>query len=184
MPDRIPPDAEPLPEPMASRVLTRASELEAKHSADATVAELRAAALEAGISVPAFDAALAEIRAGEQPQVLETSGPPTRRSRLGTVAAVIAVLAVAAMYTVSRRVVPVSAVEARPAVVEEAVLLRCLPAGEAAELIRPLLSLPTNTIVNSPEVAPRVLTIRATPEQMQKVRALLEKQQASCPITP
>ena len=51
--------------------------------------------------------------------------------------------------------------------VEEAFLLHCLSPGEAAELIRPLLRLGTNTIVHSPARAPRVLTIRATPAQME-----------------
>lgn len=49
-------------EQIAARVFARASELDSAHQARATIAELRAAAVEAGISAYAFDAALAEIR--------------------------------------------------------------------------------------------------------------------------
>jgi hypothetical protein len=61
--------------------------------------------------------------------------------------------------------------------VEEAVLLRCLTPGEAAELIRPLLRLPENRIVASPEDAPRVLTVRGTPAQLQQVKSKLDELQ-------
>ena len=51
-----------LSEELAHRVLARAIELEQHRDAQTTVAELRAIALEAGISMPAFDAALAEAK--------------------------------------------------------------------------------------------------------------------------
>ena len=47
-------EREILPDPVATRVLQRASELEALSRAGASVAELLAAALEAGISESAF----------------------------------------------------------------------------------------------------------------------------------
>jgi hypothetical protein len=55
-------DAERLPEDAARRLLERASELEAGRGADLSVAELREAAREAGITPDAFEQALAEYR--------------------------------------------------------------------------------------------------------------------------
>src|SRR5688572_4542995 len=59
------PDTEVLPDALATRVLARASELDAAF-ATGTVANLRSAAVEAGISSRAFDAALAEVRAADK----------------------------------------------------------------------------------------------------------------------
>ena len=56
-------DAERLPEEAARRLLQRASELEAARSTELSVAELRDAARDAGITPGAFEQALAEIRA-------------------------------------------------------------------------------------------------------------------------
>jgi hypothetical protein len=56
-------DAERLPEAAARQLLKRASELEAKHGSEMSVADLRLAAREAGISTAAFEQALAELRA-------------------------------------------------------------------------------------------------------------------------
>src|SRR6187551_2449641 len=55
-------DAERLPEEAARRLLERASELEAARSAELSVAELREAAREAGITPGSFEQALAEFR--------------------------------------------------------------------------------------------------------------------------
>jgi hypothetical protein len=111
--DRRPPepDAEVLSDPVAERLLARASELDAAHGAGAAVDDLRAAA-------------------------------------------------------------------AAP-MVEEAFVLRCLSPGEAAELVRPLLHLRTNTVVYSPTHAPRVLTIRATAAQIQNVRSVLDQHEGA-----
>ncbi|HET9013221.1 MAG TPA: hypothetical protein VFN38_15450 [Gemmatimonadaceae bacterium] len=65
-----------MPDAIASRLLARASELDALRSDDVTVADLRAAAAEAGISGSAFDAALEELR---QSGRLPTSNPLPRR---------------------------------------------------------------------------------------------------------
>lgn len=63
IPGREPgPNAEVLPDAVASRLLTRASELDAMHADSLNVADLRAAASEAGISEAAFEAALGELR--------------------------------------------------------------------------------------------------------------------------
>ncbi len=176
VPDRPPAetDAEVLPEPVMARLLTRASELDAARGAGATVIELRAAAVEAGISPEAFDAALAELRGAGQTHVQHVSGRvrPRRRPRMWALASGVAALIVVSTYAVGRTLVPANA--AVP-MVQESILLRCLSPGEAAELIRPLLDLRTNTVVYSPAHAPRTLTIRATPTQIRSVRSALEQ---------
>ena len=67
-----PRDADRLPEEAARRLLQRASELEAARSAELSVAELRDAAREAGITPGAFDQALAEVRARDAAAVAGT----------------------------------------------------------------------------------------------------------------
>jgi hypothetical protein len=137
-----------------------------------TVGDLRAAATEAGISTLAFDAALAELRAGGQAQVAAREKQRRRFPRVSaiTAGAVAAFVALSAIV-VSRTVIPTS----DPPTVEETFLLRCLAPNQAAALLRPLLDLPTNTVVISPDRAAPVVTIRATPAQMVKVRATLDQ---------
>jgi len=71
--------------------------------------------------------------------------------------------------------------------IEKAFLLRCLSAGQAAALIRPVLDLPTNTVESSP-AAPGVLTVRATSSQLEKVRSVLDPYEGAgspaCARTP
>lgn len=181
-------DDEVLPDPVAARLLDRASQLDAALRTGAPVAELRAAAAEAGISAAAFDAALAELRAAEEQRAHKATERP-RRSRARPFVAVLLGLAAFVGYAGLRRAVPVdSAAAAAVPVVEQAFLLRCLSPGEAAELIRPLLQLPANTIVHSPARAPRVLRVRGTAEQMVSVKALLDKHEsagsAACATPP
>jgi hypothetical protein len=58
-------DGEAISEGKAARVLDRAVRLDALRRGTVSVAELREAALEAGISPEAFERALAEVRAGD-----------------------------------------------------------------------------------------------------------------------
>ena len=60
-------------------------------------------------------------------------------------------------------------------ILEEAFQLRCLPAPEAAELMRPVLGLRENQVLVAPERAPHVVTVRATAAQLQEVHALLDR---------
>ncbi|HEV8361990.1 MAG TPA: hypothetical protein VGQ52_00615 [Gemmatimonadaceae bacterium] len=90
------PDAEVLPEQVASRLLTRASELDAAQRAGSVVAELRAAATEAGISPAAFDAALSELHAGKAQ--LPDEIKPRRRVPMWAFSAVVAALAIGALF--------------------------------------------------------------------------------------
>lgn len=86
-------DAERLPEEAARRLLARASELEAARGAELSVAELREAAGEAGISPAAFEQALAERLA--QDLAAGTRVVPTRLQRMarfGPAALILAVL--------------------------------------------------------------------------------------------
>jgi len=170
------PHPEALPQPVAERLLERASEMDAIRAAGSAVADLRAAAGEAGISTHAFDAALAELQEAEQPRVLDVRTQRRRGLQLWAVAA-SALIAIGAL-AVSRTPSSDAAVPGVP-VVEEAISLRCLSPGEAAELIRPLLQLRSNTVVYAPARAPRVLTVRATAEQLQRVKEVLEKYESA-----
>jgi hypothetical protein len=168
-------DPEVLSEPLASRLLARASELDAVRGAGSAVVDLRAAAAEAGISAFAFDAALAELQDHGKASLPDVRETPRRRSRMW--ALTVAVAALVTAYSLARsQPAPAgdAAVPGAP-IVEEVILLRCLSPGEAAELVRPLLRLRSNSVVYSPAHAPRVLKIRATPAQLQNVKSLLEK---------
>lgn len=166
---RVKPDTQVLPEPAAAHLLARASELDAARVASAEVAELRAAAAEAGISTGAFDAALGELQEA-QARVPDVSGHHRRRAQRRALAGGVAALIAVGALALTQVRAPAGA--AAP-MVEEALLLRGLSPGEAAELIRPLLDL--GTVVYSPSRAPRVLTIRATPAQIEKVRSVLDQ---------
>jgi hypothetical protein len=86
-------DAERLPEATARRLLERASELEAARSAELSVAELRAAAREAGIAPSAFEQALAEIRGTDLSSPAAAALAPQRRlARFWPAALVVATL--------------------------------------------------------------------------------------------
>ena len=176
------PPARPVTERLAdrdaARLLARASELDAA-SADATVTELRQAAAEAGISDRAFDAALAEMKAEDESRPLASHVPPRSRRRARTMAVLAAMLIGFATVTLGRTAIRTSA-GAGPNVpmVEEAILLRCLTGDEAATLVRPLLSGEQATVLVRAK-APRVLTIRATPQQLREVRALLDRHEAA-----
>lgn len=177
-----------LSEQLATRVLTRASELDAALKAGATVAELRRAALEAGISAEAFEAALAELQddAARVPDAnvrRVRGGRGGRGGRSWFFAVVIGLVMTVGAYGIARRRTP--DVLAVP-MVEEAFVLRCLAPGQAAALVRPLMRLPQNTVTISPERAPGMITGRGTPDQMQQVRLLLDRYEepAACPAAP
>ncbi len=170
---RVDPDAEILSERAAAHLLARASELDAAREMGTQVAELRVAAAEAGISDIAFNAALVELRNAAQVQAqAPESSPPARwrPRRWGLTGAVATLMALGALWA-SRRVVPADA--APIPMVEEVLLLRCLSAEEAVELLRPVLAASPNTLVKSRKDAPRVLNVRTTPVEMEKVRAAI-----------
>lgn len=170
------PDPEHLSEPAAARLLKRASELDAARRAGSAVADLRAAAAEAGISTPAFDAALAELHGKANAPVPAAKTGRSRRTRTWALGTAIAVLVATGALVVSRLVLPADAALMSSApILEESILLRCLSPGEAGELVRPLLRERGNLVVVNPSQAPRILTIRATAAQLTNVKAALEK---------
>ena len=73
-------DAERLSHEAARRLLERATELEAARGAQVSVAELREAAREAGITADAFEQALTEFRAADLSSLMAPS--PAGRWRL------------------------------------------------------------------------------------------------------
>jgi TonB family protein len=119
----------------AQRLLRRAGELDAQARTTTSVEQLRQAAVEAGISEQAFEAALAEMQlgaaraAGERPLPLERGGdgrPRTRRRRR-RFAILAAVAAAVGALLLSRMVVPVP-----PAPVPAAPPAPAAPAAPAA----------------------------------------------------
>ncbi len=71
-------DAERLPEEAARRLLARASELEAARGTELSIAQLREAAHEAGITPGSFEQALAELRARDTVAVAGPASPKRR----------------------------------------------------------------------------------------------------------
>lgn len=179
-------DSDPtvLSEQTAAQVLARASELDQLRRAGSTVAELRFAATEAGIAVPDFDAALAEV----QRQPSATAARPRNRTRRAIIQAVAVMLAVAAMAVVMRGTRKVQEAVSTSSLRDEAIVLQCLAPAEAAELIRPMLTLSGNQVVVNPTSAPRVLTMRVTPDQLTQVKTRLAPYEAagspSCATRP
>lgn len=183
-----PRDRKVFAQPEAERLLARASELDVVRRAGSDVSELRAAAAEAGISSQAFDAALAEMRGGADASSISLASPRSRTRHWPWIAVAALVMLFGGMVIVPRGagVVAVEAVAATTT--EEALLLRCVAPGEAAELVRPLLQNPWNTLVTNPEQAPRVLRVRGTPSKLAAVKAELAKYEgdgsAACPVAP
>ena len=167
---------EVVPQPVAARLLARASELDAAYAADMPVADLRAAAVEAGISARAFEAALDEVQRADPGLVAgPVVGPRrTRRSRAWLLGAAMAVLLVGGGLAVERSQ-PAAESYTGAAMVDEAILLRCLSPGEAAALVRPLVPLRANAITINPTRAPRILNVHATPAQLRELHALLDR---------
>lgn len=182
-------DSDPtvLSEQTAAQLLARASELDQVRQAGSTVAELRAAAAEAGIAAPAFEAALAEV----QRQPMAPAPRPRSRTLVATAlstAFVAFIVAGAALVFFSRGVRKATDSVSTSALRDEAIVLQCLAPAEAAEVIRPLLTLSGNQVVVNPTAAPRVLTVRVTAQQLAQVKARLAPYEAtgspSCATRP
>ena len=80
-PDRTPDDQLRIPEEVARRLFARASELDATGARMLTVAQARDAAHQAGISLPAFEAALAELRQQQAVAPATQAGTALHRPR-------------------------------------------------------------------------------------------------------
>ena len=179
MPDR--PSPSPVPEPLsrsaATRLLVRASELDAIRAADSyELAALRTAATEAGISERAFAEALAELQKGEPPRPPDVRAKRVPRWVLWTLALAGPALIAAALLL--RLLAPAGGpTGVGLAMVDEAYYLRCLSGMDAAALTRPVLGLPQNTM--HIRGGSRVLNIHATPEQHRTVKEVLDKFESS-----
>lgn len=177
-----------LPKPEAERLLVRASELDVARRTGSAVDELRAAATEAGISPQAFDAALAEMQGGRRHASKSMLTIPSLLGRWHIIALVAFLIACAGLIYMQRRAsdVAVEAISART--VEESILLRCLAPAEAAELMRPLLNQPWNTIVINPESSPNRVRVRGRTFELSRAKAELAKHEgdgsAACPVPP
>jgi hypothetical protein len=158
----------------AERLFARAAELDAARDNRATIAELRAAAAEAGISTTGFDEALAELHGRGQKDSATSNRSRKAIPRWARYA--IAMLVTSGFWVAMRSqstMAPSS--QAAAATIEEAFVLRCLSPGNAAELVRPMIADESSQVVASPARAPRVLTVRASPAKMQQVRELLAR---------
>jgi hypothetical protein len=163
---RIPgsPDPGAIPATAAERVLARASELD---GAWVSVTDLRAAAREAGISAPAFEAALAEVTKAGQLRTTNAWRQTRRRWSPWLLTAAGAGLIAAGGWAVSGR-----ALVSADAIVDEALAVHCLSAGHAIQLIRS-----HETLANSVELRigarSDVVMVRAKPARLKQVKALL-----------
>ncbi|WP_309669204.1 hypothetical protein [Gemmatimonas sp.] len=179
-------DSDPtvLSEQTAAQVLARASELDQLRRAGSTVAELRVAATEAGIAVPDFDAALAEV----QRQPSESPARPGDRTRRAIIQAAAVTLTVAAMAVVVSGTRKVQESVSTSSLRDEAIMVQCLAPAEAAELIRPLLTLSGNQVVVRANGTARVIALRVTAEQLAQVKTRLAPYEAasspSCATPP
>ena len=84
---------ERLPEHLAKQVLARAARLDASDRMSVSIAELRCAAVEAGISSAALDQALREIGAAAVEHSADAGGQRRRSRRRRVLAAVVLVIA-------------------------------------------------------------------------------------------
>jgi hypothetical protein len=114
-------DRQKLPEQLVRQVLDRAAQLDEKERMSVSVSELRAAAVEAGISSTAVDQALSEIareQAASEAKAVTNRAPPRTRGRWGLVAVILVLGLLMAMYGLRRSapptVAPVPATEAIP----------------------------------------------------------------------
>ena len=155
--------------PTAARLLERASELDAARLAEVRVAELRAAATEAGISADAFNAALEEIQRPAPPAVEPSPVPRRNKPRWKLLAGFVVVAAMFSVFGVQRSV----SVPADGLVTETFLLRGCLTSNEARNLIVPILG--TTGTAFSPPNAERILHVRASQQQIDRIRMELDR---------
>lgn len=165
---------EVLTESARERVLRRAAEIDAARGSQ--VADVRAAAVEAGISSDAFDQAIAELESESAPAVRRRRSP-LQRTWLRVSAAIVAALLA---FVIMRLAAPAPE---SVAVTEQSFVLRCLPEQQAAELLRPVLG-PNATVVTRGEGS-GIITVRGTPSELEAARSVIEGREATaCPVPP
>jgi hypothetical protein len=158
---------ERLPEPAAKRVLDRASRLDAEHGSSVSLDMLREAALDAGISAEAFDAALAEERRGALAMGTRRRQPWMLLSAALTLVIIGSVLANRLFLPGARGIPPVVL-----GAVDESFVLRCSDPSTVMEQLRGRVPL-RNIRASFSSKEPRVLHVTARPETMTSIRAAI-----------
>lgn len=180
------PNRSVLAESEAERLLARASELDVARRSGSAVDDLRAAATEAGISPQAFDAALAEMQSARHRAPKSILTLPSLIGRWRMIALVAFLISCAALIYIQRRASDVAAEAIAARTVEESILLRCVAPAEAAEIMRPLLSQPWNSIVINPESSPNRVRVRGRTFEISRAKAELAKHEGdgsgACPV--
>jgi hypothetical protein len=162
------PDREVLPAKVAERLLARASELDTGAS---HVAELKQAAMEAGISEAAFEAALAEYR--DEKTAAKATEVVDQRKQVRRFGMVIAAL-VSLVFAFGMMVVPSRVQRVDPFQTE--ISLSCTSADAATQIARSVLDPSTSSI----SARPGSLTISApTQAQLDRVRELITQRERS-----
>lgn len=153
------------------------------------MADLRAAAAEAGISSQAFEAALAEYQAGASAPAHGTRPDFQRRTSRWALAAVAAAVII---FGLTMIVIPIAVSrgsETRPVAMTQVVIsLQCLSPTAAAELIRPILNLDENLVIASGQPNTRQLTVTANSQQWESISDPLAKEDGAgsnaCGVRP
>jgi hypothetical protein len=167
------PPSELLTQAAARQLLERAGEIDYEST---SVDALRVAALEAGISRAAFEAALAEMRS--KPAV-----PATSQTRWSTKRWLIGIGTVAMLLSAVTMVVMPVAVERSDLTTGE-VYVKCLPTETAIELSRTILG--PNSEISMPKGS-RVFRISGSVDEMKRFQEAIEsaeKTATSCTNAP
>ena len=161
---------ERLPDWLSARVLQRASEIDASGESGTSIAELRHAALTAGISEHAFDRALAEVHqrpVDQSEAVKQPARAGHRRRRLGGIVTGLIVVPLSLAFLLRSQWVPHQVGDA--GMVDETIELGCLAQRDAGMLLRPLLPKGKSTMAWS-EQEPRELRVHSTAAQIRLMR--------------
>jgi hypothetical protein len=167
------PHSELLTQAAARQLLERAGQIDYEST---SVDALRAAALEAGISGAAFEAALAEMRN-------KATVPPTAPRRSTTKRLLLGIAAVAVLLTGATLLVIPNAVE-RSDFANGEVYVKCLPMETAVDLSRTTLG--PNSQISMPKGS-RVFRISGSLEEIKRFQEAIEsaeKTATSCTNTP
>lgn len=138
------------------------------------VMDLRAAALEAGISARAFDTALAEMQQDAHAGLPATAVPARRVPRRWIGGAAAAIIAAGIALVIGSRAPDVPTVT-------ETFALRCVPAQAAAELLRADIGDPAHTMLSLQNDSPNLLSVRTTPAELANVRAAIARIEGASP---
>lgn len=194
---------ERLPEPVANKLLQRASEIDARLRAGSTVAELREAAKLAGIAAEAFEAALAEVapEAKKVPEmVFGRADPPpvpsfNYRRFLARLVLYLIPLMVPLVYlkvNAERRQRSLETRSAAPVYPPHELRLSCLSAEAAAAIVKPILMqkgpAARGTRMEAASDQPAILRIATSDQLLQEITVAIAKAESdpsrTCTLKP